>query len=134
MKPALMILGLLMVVGLVLWLLDRRARNRGDVAPLVEPPQGCTDDCCSTHATCPSTQLLAAECGPLAYFDDEELDDYRGREAQDYTDDEVEQWRDVLMTLRATDLLPWRQSVKRRGLVMPQAIADEFLLRVAEAQ
>ena len=38
------------------------------------------------------------------------------------------------MTLRASDLLPWRQSVKRRGLVMPGAIADEFMLRVAEAQ
>ncbi len=134
MKPALMILGLLIVVGLVLWLLDRRARAHGDDTPVVEPPQGCSDDCCTTHSTCPSTQMLTAECGPVTYFDDEELDDFGGRGAEDYTDEEVEQWRDVLMTLRASDLLPWRQSVKRRGLVMPGAIADEFMLRVAEAQ
>ena len=69
MKPALMILGLLIVVGLVLWLLDRRARARGDDTPVVEPPQGCSDDCCTTHTTCPSTQMLTAECGPVTYFD-----------------------------------------------------------------
>ena len=64
----------------------------------------------------------------------EELDLYRGRGSDDYTDGEVEQWRDVLMTLQPHEVLPWGQSVKRRGLVMPAAIHEEFMLLASDTQ
>ena len=127
----------LAVVGTVLWLLDRRGRQRdaqGNLLPnqVVEPDQTCSDDCCGTHAVCPSEQLLRGELCDIIYYDDEELDQYRGRSADGYTEDELEQWRDVLYTLQPADRLGWERSIKRRGIIMPQPIRDELLMLLQE--
>ena len=66
------------------------------------------------------------------YYDDEELDGFAGRDADGYTAEEEEQWRDVLYTLQPGDLLGWGQSIKHRGLVMPASIQAEFLQLAAE--
>ena len=127
----------LAVVGTVLWLLDRRGRQRdaqGNLLPnqVVEPDQTCSDDCCGTHEVCPSEQLLRGELCDIIYYDDEELDQYRGRSADGYTEDELEQWRDVLYTLQPADRLGWERSIKRRGIIMPQPIRDELLMFLQE--
>ena len=69
---------------------------------------------------------------PITYYDDQELDDYRGRSADDYTATELEQWRDVLYTLQPADRLGWERSIKRRGIIMPQPIRDELLMLLQE--
>lgn len=127
----------LAVVGTVLWLLDRRGRQRdaqGNLLPnqVVKPDQTCSDDCCGTHEVCPSEQLLRGELCDIIYYDDEELDQYRGRSADGYTEDELEQWRDVLYTLQPADRLGWERSIKRRGIIMPQPIRDELLMLLQE--
>ena len=127
----------LAVVGTVLWLLARRGRQRdaqGNLLPnqVVEPDQTCSDDCCGTHEVCPSEQLLRGELCDIIYYDDEELDQYRGRSADGYTEDELEQWRDVLYTLQPADRLGWERSIKRRGIIMPQPIRDELLMLLQE--
>jgi len=136
-EPALIMLTALAVVGTVLWLLDRRGRQRdaqGNLLPtqVVEPDQTCSDDCCGTHEVCPSEQLLRGELCDIIYYDDEELDQYRGRSADGYTEDELEQWRDVLYTLQPADRLGWERSIKRRGIIMPQPIRDELLMLLQE--
>ena len=96
-------------------------------------PQGCADETCGLRSICPSEQLLAGECKQEAtYYDDEELDAFAGRDQDSYTPDELEQWRDVLYTLRPDDLLGWGQSIKHRGLTMPTAILEEFMHLAAE--
>ena len=137
MKPALIMLAALVLVGTVLWLHDRFTRRRDAQAgvmpdPVVEPDQTCSDDCCGTHDVCPSEQLLRGELCDITYYDDQELDNFRGRTADDYTDDELEQWRDVLYTLQPADRLGWERSIKRRGIVMPRAIRDELLMLLQE--
>ena len=137
MKPAILLLTILVAGGALVWLIDRLFYRRpedentpaGDGQDTGQQhSQGCTDESCSLRGICPSEQLLAGECRQeIIYYDDEELDRYRGRDENGYTDEELEQWRDVLYTLRAEDLLGWGQSVKRRGLVMPTAIRTEFL-------
>ena len=57
-----------------------------------------------------------------------------GDAVDDYTDIELEQWRDVLYTLQASDLMGWERSIKRRGIVMPAAIRDELLMLLQEAR
>ena len=137
MEPALIMLTALVVVGTVLWLLDRRGRQRdteGNLlpTPVVEPDQTCSDDCCGTHEVCPSEQLLRGELCDITYYDDQELDQYRGRSADDYTEAELEQWRDVLYTLQPADRLGWERSIKRRGIIMPHPIRDELLMLLQE--
>ncbi len=38
------------------------------------------------------------------------------------------------MTLQPREVLPWGQSIRARGLVMPAALRDEFLARCSETQ
>lgn len=142
MKPAIILLTILVVGGAVVWLIDRlfyrHAHDEG--TPTSEgqdtdtrPSQGCADESCALRSICPSEQLLAGECREeVIYYDDEELDRFLGRDENSYNDEEMEQWRDVLYTLRTDDLLGWGQSIKRRGLVMPAAIRAEFLHLASE--
>jgi len=146
MKPALILLVVLLAGGVVAWLLERLQPPRqvpndqatqepqaSDTAQTT-PQQGCADASCALRSVCPSEQLLAGQCSndATAYYEDEELDNYAGRGADSYTPDELEQWRDVLYTLRPDDLIGWGQSIQRRGIVMPADIRDEFIQLVNE--
>ena len=64
---------------------------------------------------------------PMVYYDDEELDAFKGRSSSDYTDEELEQWRDVLYTLKHDELLPWERSIKKRGIIIPEIIKEELI-------
>lgn len=140
MKPAIILLAIIVIGGAIVWLIDRLFYHKdvpteADVTEHEEPaaPQGCVDESCGIRPICPSEQLLAGECKPqVAYYDDEELDRFAGRGDADYTADEEEQWRDVLYTLLPGDLIGWGQSIKHRGLTMPAAIREEFLQLAAE--
>lgn len=124
---------ILVAVGLPLWLYDRK-RHGGDdhEDEIVEPVSDCTDDCCTTHEVCPSQTLLEGLGEAAVYYDDEHLDNYAGRTAEAYGDDEIEEFRDVLYTLIPADRMGWCKSLKKRGITMPTAIHDEFLMLINE--
>ena len=143
MKPAIVLLTILVVGGAIVWLIDRlfyhtdKAENLDETeendASDANPAQGCADEACGIRSICPSEQILVSQCKrEVIYYDDEELDGFAGRDADGYTAEEEEQWRDVLYTLQPGDLLGWGQSIKHRGLVMPASIQAEFLQRAAE--
>ena len=142
MKPALILLTILVVGGTIVWLIDRLFyhKNAADNVDETEEKvidnstsQGCADETCGIRSICPSEQILAGECKQeITYYEDEELDVFMGRDENSYTDQEVEQWRDVLYTLQPADLLGWGQSIKHRGLTMPAAIREEFLQLASE--
>ena len=143
MKPAILLLAILVVGGAIVWLIDRLfyhknvTENTDETADNLsddnQARQGCTDEACGLRSICPSEQLLAGECKQeVTYYEDKELDAFKGRDAGGYTPEEEEQWRDVLYTLQPTDLLGWGQSIKHRGLVMPAAILDEFMQLAGE--
>ena len=116
-------------VGAVLWALDRRHRSDVEPEPATEPEQ-----CCGMHITCERDSLLANVSDSIDYFDDEELDRFRGRSADDYSDAEVEEFRDVLLTLQPDDIAAWGRSIQLRGIELPTAVREELLLIVAEAR
>ena len=143
MKPAIVLLTILVVGGAIVWLIDRLFYHKDKDENLDEteendasdatPAQGCADEACGIRSICPSEQILVSQCKrEVIYYDDEELDGFAGRDADDYTAEEEEQWRDVLYTLQPGDLLGWGQSIKHRGLVMPASIQAEFLQLAAE--
>lgn len=91
-------------------------------------------ECCGMHITCERDSLLTAVSPEIVYYDDEELDVYAGRGADDYTDEETEQFRDVLYTLLPDDIAGWGRSIQLRGITLPSVIKDELLLIVSEAR
>ena len=133
MKPAIILICILFVSGLVLYILDRLHHNTDDdsetpPAAAANSESECTADCCSLNEVCPSEKILMSINKELLYFNDEELDSFKGRTPDGYTDDEIEQFRDVLYTLRDDELLAWQKSVKKRGITLPATINDECIM------
>lgn len=135
---ALYILLALVGVGGVLYILHRRdlARNpqseESSAEATTQPEE--EEECCGMHVTCEKDSLLSSVSNRIEYYDDEELDRYRGRGADDYTDEEIEEFRNVLLTLLPTDIAGWARSITLRGIVLPQPVRDELLMIVAEAR
>ena len=71
---------------------------------------------------------MEAATRDIEYFDDEELDAYRGRPSDQYTDDEADQFRDVLLTMRPEEVPAWGRSLRLREVNLPDQVKDDFAL------
>ena len=88
------------------------------------------EECCGQHETCEKDSLLAAVSKDVEYYEDEELDRFRGR--TDYGNDEVEEFREVLYTMRSDEVAGWVRSLELRQILLPDDIKDEVFLIVGE--
>ncbi len=89
-------------------------------------------ECCGQHEVCEKESLLAAISKQIEYYDDEELDRFRGREGNDYTDAETEEFRNVLYTMRSEEVAGWVRSLQLRQVNLPDDVKDEVFLIVGE--
>ncbi len=134
---ALIILLLLVTVGIVLYIFHRRDVARESIGGQIVETEETADssgECCGMHIVCEKDSLLATVNEAIIYYDDEELDRFKGRSAEDYTDDEIEEFRDVLLTLLPHDIAGWGRSVQQREIALPSIVKEELLLIVAEAR
>ena len=88
------------------------------------------EGCCGLHEVCEKAADAIAEND--LYYDDEELDEFRGRDADSYTEAEVDLFREVLLTLRRDELLAWEAALRERRLALPSQLRDELILLVEE--
>lgn len=130
---ALYILVALGAVGAVLYALHRNDTSDTPPTPATSPDEE-EEVCCGMHITCEKDSLLAAVSSETVYYDDEELDRFRGRRTDSYTSDETEEFRNVLLTLLPEDIAGWGRSIQLRGIELPEEVRDELLLIVAEAR
>jgi len=63
----------------------------------------------------------------IIYFDDEELDVYRGRTADSYSENEEEEFAYVLHTMRQEEAMDWYRSLRMRGITPPESVRRELL-------
>lgn len=135
MTVALILLAAIVVTGLACWLYELHARRREGAAPSGAPSpeaSAAEEECCGMHITCERDSLLAAVSSKIEYYDDEELDAFAGRAPESYADDEIEQFRDVLITMRPDDIAGWARSLQLRGIALPAPVRDELIMIVAE--
>ena len=85
-------------------------------------------ECCGQHEVCERDSLLAAVSKKIEYYDDEELDQFIGREGNMYTEEETEQFRDVLYTTKDDEVAGWIRSLQLRGIELPDNLKDEVFL------
>ena len=52
--------------------------------------------------------------------------------ADGYSEEETEQFRDVLLTLLPEDIAGWARSLQLRGITLPADVREELLMIVAE--
>lgn len=129
------LLGLFVVALLAGWLRNRSLKKkleRGEIDEMPGIRKARPDGCCGQHEVCEKESLLAAVSKEIEYYDDEELDAFRGREPEDYTAQEVERFEEVLTTMREDEVAGWVRSLQLRGINMPEVIKDEVFLIVGE--
>ena len=90
------------------------------------------EECCGQHETCEKDSLLAAVSKGIEYYDDEELDRFRGRSSDEYTEDEVEEFREIMFTCQDDEVAGWCRSLQLRGIEFPDALKDELFLIIGE--
>ena len=132
MTGALIILLATLVTGAVLYAWHRYDMKRnGGEEPVVEEPER-PEGCCGQHAVCEKESLLAFIDNEVVYYEDEELDAYIGKLPEDYTDEQIEQFRDVFYTLRQDEVAGWARSLNLRGILLPAIIQEELLMALSE--
>lgn len=121
----------LVALGLISALIGYISYRRGDRQEIIKAQGDCTS-CSGSNAMCEQECTMKATTEPIEYFDDEELDTFRGRPSDSYTEEETQQFADVLETLQPNEVKPWGRSLILRGINMPDSLKDEFAM-LAEA-
>ena len=113
---------------------NRRIKQKIKEGKLEAFPEVVTADeeCCGQHETCEKDSLLAAVSKQIEYYDDEELDLFIGRPANEYSDKEIEQFREVFYTMQEVEVAGWVRSLQLRCIGLPDALKDEIFLVITE--
>lgn len=98
----------------------------------IPPVMEVDEECCGQHETCEKDSLLAAVSKGIEYYDDEELDRFRGRTSEQYTSEEVEEFREVMFTCQDEEVAGWCRSLQLRGIELPDELKDELFLIIGE--
>ena len=120
-----------MVIGKIYYHRINRKIERGELEAIPEIVEA-DAECCGQHETCEKDSLLAAVSKGIEYYNDEELDRYRGRYSDEYTDDEVDEFREVMLTCKDDEVAGWCRSLQLRGIELPDDLKDELFLIIGE--
>lgn len=100
--------------------------HRSEVTPINAEPSCST--CTGSDARCEQECMMEAATRDIEYFDDEELDRFADRPSDSYTDNEVEEFAEVLYTLQpGEEVKAWSRSLILRHINLPDRLKDEFI-------
>lgn len=103
----------------------------GNEQPVAAEPTCAT--CTGDDSRCEQECMMEAATKPIEYYDDEQLDAYRGRPSDGYTDEEVEEFAEVMYTLQASDVAGWNRSLILRGVNVPDQLKDELVALLSDS-
>lgn len=128
-----LVLGIV-VLGILTGLMELISQHlNGKEEPIRVQKSNC-NTCTGDDSACEQVCMMKAATKDIVYFDDEELDDYRGRPSDSYNADETEQFAEVLETLHPTEIKEWNRSLILRGINMPDGIKDEYFSLVSSTE
>ena len=116
----------LLVLGLITAFASFLGRKKGEEeAPLIVNNSCST--CSGENDKCEQECMMEAATKDIEYYDDEELDRFRGRLSDGYTAEEAEEFAEVMLTMRPEEVKGWSRSLILRGINMPNQIKDDFI-------
>ena len=74
--------------------------------------------------------ILQKTTTAVTYYDDEELDRFKERPSNSYTDEEIAEFREILYTCPEADVPGWNRSLELRGIHVPDQLKDELYLLI----
>lgn len=113
---------------------NRRLRKQVESGELEAIPETVQVDseCCGQHEVCEKDSLLAGISKGIEYYNDEELDRFRGRPSDSYSQEEADEFSEVLYTMQENEVAGWCRSLQLRGIELPDQLKDEVFLIVGE--
>ncbi len=120
---ALVILGI--IAFLVMHFSSKGENNSKD--EVILPEEGC----CGAHEIC-EVDLKRKLSEEIIYFEDEELDAFREIAENNYQDDAIEQFREVLYTLKKKEINDWLHSLELRKIALPDILKPEVIMLLSE--
>ena len=108
-----------------------RKIKRGEIDEVPELVE-VDSECCGQHEVCEKDSLLAGLSTEIEYYDDEELDRFRGRKPDSYTEEEVDEFREILYSTKEVEVAGWSRSLQLRGIEFPNDLKDELFLIIGE--
>ena len=119
----------LVALGLLAALLGMLSRKTEDNEPeVVQADAASCATCNGEDERCEQECMLEAAVKAIEYYDDEELDQYRGRPSDGYTDSEGEEFADVLYTMKPEEVKGWNRSLILRQINLPNQLKDEVIM------
>lgn len=118
-----------LIVGVVVFAMIQKKRGGNPTEVSVNPDI----ECCGAHDVCEADSLLNSNAN-VTYYDDEELDRFIGRDYKSYSDDEVEEFQDVLLTMDESEVAAWLRSLMLRQIELPALLREQALMIVEEVR
>ncbi len=103
-------------------------RRTEEPSPVVSEDGEC-DEACGLKSVCEGKEKEI-----VVYFEDEELDQYKGRDADSYASNEIEQFKEVLDTLQLKEVAIWLNSLCARGVALPRSLRAQAIALRNEAR
>jgi len=102
--------------------------------PKVKMVTDCGADTCAVEegGLCELDCLLNSTKKDIDYYDDEELDQYKGLASDQYTEAQEDEFRNIFETMQPTDVPGWVRSLQQRGLNIPDNLKDEVFIVLDE--
>lgn len=116
----------LVALGLVSAIFGIVSHHKGEDDEPLKEGVSC-NTCNGDNDKCEQDCMMEAATKDIEYYNDEELDVFKGRAADDYTDEEVEQFSEVLYTMKPEEVAGWNRSLILRGINLPNQIKDEVI-------
>lgn len=121
----------IIVLGIVVAFCDKFFHRNSAGDDVVQSASSCST-CNGESGKCEQECMMEAAVKPVEYYDDEELDAFKGRRSAEYTDDEAEQFSYVLYTMRPEEVAGWCRSLNLRGIELPDQVKDEVVMIVSD--
>lgn len=126
------LIGILAIVGMgvIVGASTLISRHNSTEPDVVAPAAGDCATCSGINDDCEQTCMMEAATKEVEYYDDEELDRFKGKESGEYTDDEAEEFSEVLYTMRPDEAKGWNRSLFLRGINVPNQIKDDLITMI----
>lgn len=119
----------LILIGLLTAIMSKFSQHKNEEVVMPQNGSECAT-CSGENAKCEQDCMMEAAARDVEYYDDEELDRFCGRASDQYNDEEVEEFAEVLHTMRQEEVAGWCRSLTLRGIHLPDQLKDETVMLI----
>ena len=123
-------IGALFILAIIAAIATKFTKRKAGESDVIMPTSGDCSSCDGTDDKCEQVCMMEAATREIEYYDDEELDRFRGRQSNQYTDEEAEEFANILYTMQPHEVKGWNRSLILREINLPDQIKDEVITMI----